>query len=108
MNIDNSTNSPVGQSEGQAAPEHPQPTTNKTRISTAWVMAVSFILGLVILLIFILQNLRDVSIQFFGFGWEIPLGIAMLLAAVVGGLLMALFGTARVIQLGRLLRRNKN
>lgn len=108
MSKDMSTNPPEDTSEGQLATELPRPTTSKTRISTAWIMAVSFILGLVLLLIFILQNLRDVSIQFFSLHWEIPLGVAMLLAAVAGGSLLALFGTARVIQLGRIARRKKS
>ena len=95
-------------SDSQTTPEHPQPRASQTLISSAWVMAVSFIIGLVILLIFILQNLRDVSIQFFGLHWEVPLGIAMLLAAVVGGFLMALVGTARVVQLERSNRRSKS
>jgi len=79
---------------------------SRTRIGTAWFMTVSFILGLVLLLIFILQNLRDIPIQFFSLHWKLPLGIAMLLAAVVGGFLVALFGIARVVQLGRRLRGN--
>jgi uncharacterized integral membrane protein len=70
-------------------------------------MSVSFILGLVLLLVFILQNLQDTTIHLFTWSWEIPLGVAMLLAAVVGGFLVALFGTARVVQLGRSVKRSK-
>jgi uncharacterized integral membrane protein len=94
--------------ENQEPTELPVPTRSKTRISTAWVMAVGFILGLILLLIFILQNLRNTYIHFFNLHWDIPLGVAMLLAAVVGGFLVALFGTARVVQLGRRLKRNKS
>lgn len=92
----------------RTSPEPILPISNKTRTSTAWFMTVGFVLGLVLLLIFILQNLQDISIQFFGFHWKIPLGIAMLLAAVFGGVLVALFGTARVIQLRHRLRQNKS
>lgn len=97
-----------GQNKNHTDPQPVLPINNKTRTSTAWFMTVGSVIGLVILLIFILQNLQDISIKFFGFNWKIPLGIAMLLAAVLGGVLVALFGTARVIQLRHRLRQNKN
>jgi len=81
--------------------------TGRTRTSTAWFLVVSFIIGLTLLLIFILQNLQYTSIQFFNLHWKIPLGIAMLLALVVGGLLVAIFGIARVMQLGSRLHHQK-
>ena len=80
---------------------------NKTRISTAWLLMVSFIIGLTLLLIFILQNLQDIYLHIFNFHWKIPLGIAMLISLVAGGLLVALFGTARVVQLGRKIHHDK-
>ncbi len=83
----------------QATTELQSRVVSKTRVSTAWFLIVSFTLGLTLLLIFILQNLQDISLQFFNLHWKIPLGIAMLLALVAGGLLVALFGTARVVQL---------
>lgn len=97
-----------GQNKNRTDPQPVLPINSKTRTSTAWFMTVGSVIGLVILLIFILQNLQDISIKFFGFNWKIPLGIAMLLAAVLGGVLVALFGTARVIQLRHRLRQNKN
>ncbi len=108
MSNDVPANLPEENPERKAPAEPKLPATTKSRISTAWFTAVSFMLGLLILLIFILQNLRNTSLKFLGFHWEIPLGIAMLLAAVVGGLLVALFGTARVVQLRRRLRQDKS
>ncbi len=93
--------------DSKSTTDHLPRVTSKTRTSTAWLLIVSFILGLALLLIFILQNLGDISIQFFNLHWNIPLGIAMLLAVVAGGLLVASFGTARVVQLGRRLHQNK-
>lgn len=107
MTKDVSTNQSEENSEKQTTTE-PLPIATKTRTSTAWFMAVTFIIVLVLLLIFILQNLHDTPIKFLGFNWKLPLGIAMLFASVVGGFLVAVFGTARVIQLGRRLRQNKN
>lgn len=94
-----------GQNKNRTGSEPVLPISNKTRTSTAWFMTVGSVIGLVLLLVFILQNLQDISIKFFGFHWKIPLGVAMLLAAVFGGVLVALFGTARVIQLRHRLRR---
>ncbi len=81
--------------------------SNKTNTSTAWFMVVSFVVLLVLLLVFILQNLQDVTINLFGFHWNIPLGISLLLTAVLGGFLVALFGTARIVQLRHRARQNK-
>jgi len=57
------------------------------------------VLVLLLLLIFILQNGARVTIQFFGADPTLPLGVALLLAAVLGALLVALVGVARVVQL---------
>ena len=101
-------NNMEGQDRNRANSEPISRINDKTRTSTAWFMTVGFVLGLVLLLTFILQNLQDISIQFFGFHWDIPLGIAMLLAAVFGGVLVALFGMARVIQLRHRLSQTKS
>jgi uncharacterized integral membrane protein len=61
--------------------------------------------GLVFLLIFILQNLSRASVSFLGFGGTLPMGVAMLFAAVAGALLVALVGSARILQLRRGTRR---
>ena len=51
------------------------------------------------MLIFILENSRAVDVAFFGAHGHLPLGVALLLAAVFGVLLVVLPGTARIIQL---------
>jgi uncharacterized integral membrane protein len=56
---------------------------------------------LILLLIFVAQNTADTPFTFFGFHWRLPLGVAILLAAVGGGLLTVAVGTARIIQLRR-------
>jgi uncharacterized integral membrane protein len=56
---------------------------------------------LVLLLIFILQNLQRVQLHYMGFSPTMPLGVAMLLAAVVGGVVVAIIGGLRVIQIHR-------
>jgi uncharacterized integral membrane protein len=56
---------------------------------------------LILLLIFIAQNTASTKFAFFGWRWSLPLGVAILLAAVVGGLLTVAVGTARIVQLRR-------
>lgn len=56
---------------------------------------------LILLLIFITQNTTSTPFQFLGWHWNLPLGVAILLAAVVGGLLTVTVGTARMLQLRR-------
>ncbi len=56
---------------------------------------------LILLLVFITQNTDSATFQFLGWHWSLPLGVAILLAAVVGGLLTVAVGTARIVQLRR-------
>jgi uncharacterized integral membrane protein len=60
---------------------------------------------LLLLLIFVLQNGQRVEISFLGAHGQLPMGVALLLAAVFGVLLVALPGTARIVQLRMLDRR---
>jgi len=62
---------------------------------------------LLLLLIFILQNSHTVDVSYFGAHGHLPLGIALLLSAVFGVLLVVLPGTARIIQLRIAARRHR-
>ena len=79
----------------------------RTRIGGVWVASGLFALILLLLLIFILQNGKKVDISFFGANGHLPLGVALLLAAVLGILLVALPGSARILQLRRTARRHR-
>ncbi|QRP46689.1 lipopolysaccharide assembly LapA domain-containing protein [Amycolatopsis sp. FDAARGOS 1241] len=70
-----------------------------TRVSGAWIAAVVAIVLLAFLLVFILQNLDSVTVHFLGMSGSLPLGIAMLLAALGGMIVIALVGGARIYQL---------
>jgi lipopolysaccharide assembly protein A len=78
-----------------------------TRTSGVWVASIAFAVLLLLLLIFILQNNRSVPLRFLGFDGNMPLGVAMLLAAVLGALLVAMAGVARVLQLRRVAKRHR-
>jgi uncharacterized integral membrane protein len=71
----------------------------RTRIGGIWVAAVAFALILLLLMIFILENGQSVSVGYFGAHGHLPLGVALLLAAVFGVLLVVIPGTGRIIQL---------
>jgi uncharacterized integral membrane protein len=66
-----------------------------------------FAVILLLLLIFILQNNTGVSVSYLGMHGHLPLGVALLLAAVCGVLLVVLAGTARIGQLRATARRHR-
>jgi uncharacterized integral membrane protein len=63
------------------------------------VASILFAVVLLLLLIFVLQNGQSATISYLGAHGNVPQGVALLLAAVFGILLVALPGTARIIQL---------
>jgi uncharacterized integral membrane protein len=77
------------------------PTAKFTRAGALWSALIAGFLILILLLIFIAQNTTDTAFTFFGWHWSLPLGVAILLAAVGGGLLTVAVGTARIVQLRR-------
>jgi uncharacterized integral membrane protein len=96
------TATPHGGSSGQ---EHPsgtqtpvqppaQQAAKQSRISATWVVLALFAVVLLLLLVFILENSQSVDISYFGAHGHIPLGVALLMAAVLGTLLavIAWFG----------------
>jgi len=91
---------PNGTKAGHDAPSaQVRPAVPRSRAGGLWVAAVVFAFVLLLLLIFVLQNGRRAEVSFFGAHGHLPLGVALLLAAVFGILLVALPGTARIVQL---------
>ena len=70
-----------------------------TRASAVWVATGAALLLLILLIVFVLQNSTKVEVHFFGLTGTIPLGMALLISAVGGGVLVAIAGIARVTQL---------
>lgn len=85
--------------------EPDRPAMPRSRAGGLWVAAVAFAVVLLLLLIFVLQNGQRVDVSFLGANGTLPLGVALLLASVFGVLLVALPGTARIVQLRLLSRR---
>ena len=88
-----------------AIPASPDATVGRTRMSGLYVGLILSALVLILLLVFILQNLHSVEINFLGLSGQLPTGVALLLAAVAGVLLVAIPGTGRILQLRRAARR---
>jgi uncharacterized integral membrane protein len=78
-----------------------------TRLSGTWTAVTGFGIVLLLLLIFIVQNQNAVEVSYFGAHGHLPLGAALLLAAVAGILLVALAGSARIMQLRATVRRHR-
>jgi uncharacterized integral membrane protein len=85
----------------QTAAPAPPPTrqaAKRSRISSLWVAFALFAVVLVLLLVFILENSQSVDISFFGAHGHLPLGVALLLAAVLGIVLVVIAWFARGVR----------
>jgi len=84
----------------------PKSAVGFTRAAALWSALIGGFVILIVLLVFIMQNTDSTSINFFGWEWSLPVGVAILLAAVCGGLLTVAVGTARIVQLRRAAKKN--
>lgn len=73
--------------------------------SSTWVALIVGALLLILLLIFIMQNQQTVELHLFGWTWNFPLGVGLLLASIIGGLIMACAGIWKMFEMKRQLRR---
>lgn len=73
--------------------------------SRAWLAFVPAIVGLVAILVFVLQNLHQADVRFLSLSGSAPLGLALLAAAVLGGLVAFCLASVRNMQRRRLARR---
>ena len=70
-----------------------------------WTALILGLLILILLLVFILQNNVEADFNYLGWQFSLPLGVAMLLAAVAGALIMGLVGSVRLFKLGHRVRK---
>jgi lipopolysaccharide assembly protein A len=85
----------------------PQHTIEPTRTSMVWTMVGIGVVLLVAILVFILQNGQRVRVRFLMANGTLPLGVALLFAALLGALLVLVAGAARVLQLRVVARRHR-
>jgi uncharacterized integral membrane protein len=99
---------PAQQTSGAAQPAQlPQHVVKRTRMGGLWLASGSFAVVLLLLLIFILENSKSVDVAYFGAHGHVPLGVALLLAAVLGILMVVIPGSARIVQLRLTARRHR-
>jgi uncharacterized integral membrane protein len=110
---------PPGDAAGDGAPDatdaqrrHPaagfddRGKVRQGRISALWVGLVAVAVVLILLIIFIGQNLDKATIHFLGFSGSLPVGLVALVSAVIGVLIAAVPGTVRILQLRKALKKN--
>ena len=78
----------------------------RTRTGAAFKTLIAGSIVLILLLVFILENTESVNISYFGAGGHLPLGVALLIAAIGGALLVGIVGGARIMQLHRHVKRS--
>jgi uncharacterized integral membrane protein len=92
-------------------PQHPDVARKKgirhTRAGATWTGLVIGIIVLVLLLVFILQNLDSATLELFAWEFTLPLGVSLLLASIAGAVIMALAGGIRIIQIRRAANRQQ-
>lgn len=91
-----------GRSTTTSANDIPVPST---RTGAAFKSLIAGAIVLILLLVFILENTESVRIRYLGISTNVPLGVALLIAAIGGALLVGIVGTARILQLRRHARR---
>jgi uncharacterized integral membrane protein len=100
------TTAPAVQHEAHDKAPPPESAVKFTRAAGLWSFLATGFLVLIVLLIFITQNTNPGDFAFLGWRWTLPLGVAILLAAVCGGLITFLAGSARIYQLRRAAKKN--
>lgn len=90
-----------------AAPRPARAGRMRTRISSMRTGLIAGFAGLIVVMIFIIQNAHDVNVSFLGAHLRLSLAVALFLAAIAGALVMAAAGTARITQLRRIMRRDR-
>ena len=86
----------------------PLPGERLTWLSGAWTALFVGIVALVLILVFILQNLQSVDVYFLMFHWHLPLAVALLFAMVAGAVVVLAFGAGRILQLRMAMRARRH
>ncbi|HVM03442.1 MAG TPA: lipopolysaccharide assembly protein LapA domain-containing protein [Acidimicrobiales bacterium] len=103
---------PAGGDQGQGGrawggPPAADAAIERTRTATLFAAAVAGLVLAMLMLVFVLQNDESQRFEFLWFDFELPTGVAILLAAIVGGLVVASLGLGRVVQLRLAARRHR-
>ena len=92
-------------SSSEIPPGEPYPGERRSRLSGAWTALVVGVVALLVILVFVLQNLQSVEVRFLTFHGRLPLAIALLFAVILGAIIVLAFGGGRILQLRLVARR---
>jgi uncharacterized integral membrane protein len=97
---------PVGSTQA-ATTSRPAPSDAAVpgrRAGHAWVALIPAMLALAVVLVFVFQNLQRTKVSFLVLSGNAPLGLALVAAALLGGLVVFGLGSVRIMQLRKLAR----
>lgn len=92
---------------GSAEHDAPEMRVTRTRTGSALVATVLGLVLALLMLVFVLQNGERQQYEFLWTDFSLPSGVAMLFAAIVGGLVVALIGLGRIVQIRLAARRHR-
>lgn len=96
---------PDAEATRPSIPQETVPQAQKRSVSrAAWFALITGAVALIFLLVFVVQNNLPATFTFWAWSFTLPLGVAMLFAAIAGALVTAMVGSARMIVLGRSVR----
>lgn len=72
---------------------------------STWVALIVGLLLLILLIVFIMQNQQQVQLNLFTWSFQFPAGIGYLITAITGGLIVAMVGGVRMLELRRQVRK---
>lgn len=87
--------------------DHDELRVGATRTSTIWTAVAVGLVLVVLMLVFVVQNGQDLALEFLWLDFTLPAGVAMLLAAAIGGLIVVLVGAGRLLQVRRIAKKHR-
>jgi uncharacterized integral membrane protein len=100
------THQDVNNLEVDPAPHATAKAAPSTHASRAWNGVVPAVVLLAFILVFVFQNLHKARVSFLVVSGTLPLAVALLGAAAFGGLFVLALGSARIMQLRKVIRHN--
>ena len=77
----------------------------RTRTGLAWVGVCAAAVIAVALIVFVAQNTQKAHVSFLWLDHDAPVSVVVLVSAAAGAVITAAFGTARILQLRRAVKR---
>ena len=91
--------------EARVEPDAASEVILSTRTSRAWIGLLPALVVLAVILVFVLQNSKNVKVSLFTLSGTFPLSVALLGAVILGALMTLALGSVRIFQLRRRVRR---